>query len=313
MARVDPERTGSAGHAVINHIGARACVFSEDRDAALAVQLVSHFANAQASQPSPVFSTADAIRVAEAAGLPPDDVERLARDGPLRLVCNDLRECFGAPETELEHIQRQFVSSSLHPGPGSTVIDVGCSAGRFLQSLSGTGARLVGCDISFFPLAAGARAWTLTCKGSAPAWHAADVVDLPFPAETFSHAASLVVLAFVPVRRALAELHRVLEPGGLLAFTTEGPGFVDEMAAELPRSLRSRLVEARWRWGSRLIASGIDWQGRPLVGRLTGITTYGLPTICRLVEGAGFTIETTQVLERHKGQDRLLGIVARKR
>ncbi|MFP5260203.1 MAG: class I SAM-dependent methyltransferase [Acidobacteriota bacterium] len=98
---------------------------------------------------------------------------------------------------------------ALVTGPGR-VLDAGCGTGKVLTLLGE--ARPVGLDLSATALAlARKRGPFALTRGSA--------VSLPFAAGSFDVAVSLDVLANVPpaeVPPALAELYRVLAPGGAL-------------------------------------------------------------------------------------------------
>jgi SAM-dependent methyltransferase len=100
-----------------------------------------------------------------------------------------------------------------YPGPpGGPVLDAGCGTGGMLRHLAGEGARtLVGLE---YNREAAARARTK----SGAAVVAGTLNALPFPDGAFAAAVSLDVLSHRAVEpdRALAELRRVLMPGGIL-------------------------------------------------------------------------------------------------
>jgi len=97
----------------------------------------------------------------------------------------------------------------LVAGPGR-VLDAGCGTGKVLQILDA--AQPVGLDLS-------ATALSLARRRGPFALTQASAVSLPFAPESFDLAVSLDVLANVPpaeVPAALADLYRVLAPGGAL-------------------------------------------------------------------------------------------------
>jgi len=107
---------------------------------------------------------------------------------------------------------------SARPGPAALpLLDAGCGTGGFLTRLAGTGPRPGlperGVGLDYLPRAAG-RA---SAKSGQPAT-AGTINALPFPAAAFGAAVSVDVLchAAVDEAAALAELHRVLAPGGTL-------------------------------------------------------------------------------------------------
>ncbi len=59
-----------------------------------------------------------------------------------------------------------------------------------------------------------------------------NVVDIPFPAATFDGVIANFMLYHAPdLNRAVAELHRVLKPGGRLYAATNGPGHMQQLNA----------------------------------------------------------------------------------
>jgi ubiquinone/menaquinone biosynthesis C-methylase UbiE len=100
-----------------------------------------------------------------------------------------------------------------HPGADGPVLDAGCGPGGFLVRLAAEvpGRALIG--LEYNPGAA-ARA----ARKSGAAVTAGTVNALPFPNATFGAAVSVDVLCHMAVHEpaALAELHRVLKPGGTL-------------------------------------------------------------------------------------------------
>src|SRR5262245_47865730 len=92
---------------------------------------------------------------------------------------------------------------------GRLVVDVGCAKGRFVRALSDRGARMVGVD----------RTWNLVraASGSVPqaSFVRSSITHLPILASRCDALLCVEVIEHVPeVERALAELARVLKPGG---------------------------------------------------------------------------------------------------
>ena len=117
-----------------------------------------------------------------------------------------------------ERVARRFVDEQLTP-----VLDVGCGEGELARHLP-AGA-WVGVDTSAEMLA------------RAPVPHdLADATALPFPDERFGSLALLYVLYHLPdPARALAEVRRVLRPGGLVAVAAPSRDDSPEFADALPR------------------------------------------------------------------------------
>lgn len=111
-------------------------------------------------------------------------------------------------------------------GPGSRVIDVGCGAGRHSFEAYRRGADVVALDRNAAELAdVDTMLAAMGEAGEAPPSAKAQVVvgdalSLPYPDESFSVVIASEILEHVPDDdTAIAELVRVLEPGGRLAVT----------------------------------------------------------------------------------------------
>ncbi|WP_301101044.1 malonyl-ACP O-methyltransferase BioC [Propionivibrio sp.] len=120
------------------------------------------------------------------------------------------------------------------------VLDLGCGTGASLTALSEryTGAQMLGADVSEAMLDAGRQRrsrlrWLLPfTRGSRAALLAADAQALPFKSNTLGLLWSNLVLHWLndPLR-ALHEMQRTLEVGGLLMFSTFGPDTLKELRA----------------------------------------------------------------------------------
>ena len=106
--------------------------------------------------------------------------------------------------------------------PGMRVLDVGPGNGRYTLATAryvGAGGRVVAVDIEprmVERVRARARAEGVDNVEA----RVADVYDLPFDEGTFDAAYLIAVIGEIPEpERALAEFHRVLRPGGRLAFS----------------------------------------------------------------------------------------------
>ncbi|NUS57741.1 MAG: methyltransferase domain-containing protein [Streptomycetaceae bacterium] len=93
--------------------------------------------------------------------------------------------------------------------PGSTVVDVGCGAGRAVAELAGHGVRAVGVDPDPGMLAAARERWPEA------EFRQAGAEDLPFADGTLhGYRADKVFHVLPEPDRAVAEARRVLRPGG---------------------------------------------------------------------------------------------------
>ena len=205
-------------------------------------------------------------------------------------------------------IEDAFFAAHLDLGPGSVLLDIGCSTGFNFTRLPATGARLVGLDMSLLALTIGHHAWQAAGRSNEPVWCAADLNHMPFADGSITHATSYVVLAAVPLRPALREVRRVLAPGGRFVFTLEGPGFRQEVLDHGQGTLRERISLMRWWLGSALLERGVDWQRHPLTRRITGYPQYTTGVVERLATAEGFKVRDSAVLDTYKGEARVIAI-----
>ncbi len=114
---------------------------------------------------------------------------------------------------------------------GAPVLDAGCGLADFSRLLLDSGYAVTGIDLAAGTLAARiVDAPTLAGRLLAASLEGA----LPFPAETFAAAWSTEVIEHVfDVHAMLAELNRVLQPGGLLILTTPYHGLIKNVVLAL--------------------------------------------------------------------------------
>jgi SAM-dependent methyltransferase len=99
-------------------------------------------------------------------------------------------------------------------GPGRRVLELGCGTGEFTRRIAPSGARLVALDLSP-ELLARARS---RVDGSV-AFVRGDAEVLPFRAACFDAVFGCSVLHHLDLEATLAEIHRILRPGGRLTFS----------------------------------------------------------------------------------------------
>jgi ubiquinone/menaquinone biosynthesis methyltransferase len=107
--------------------------------------------------------------------------------------------------------KRRLVAMS-GAGTSTAALDLACGTGDIAQALAARGARVTGLDITHRMLQL-ARS-----KGGAPVrFVTGDMMALPFPAQSFDLVTTGYGIRNVPeITPALAEIRRVLRPGGLL-------------------------------------------------------------------------------------------------
>ena len=118
--------------------------------------------------------------------------------------------------------------------PGDLVLDLGCGFGRHAYEAFRRGAGVVACDLSASELKEVRNTFeAMHQAGEAPGTELAgtsnaDATLLPFPDDTFDKIIASEVMEHIPDDlAALAELTRVLKPGGTMAITV--PTFLPEV------------------------------------------------------------------------------------
>jgi demethylmenaquinone methyltransferase/2-methoxy-6-polyprenyl-1,4-benzoquinol methylase len=97
--------------------------------------------------------------------------------------------------------------------PGMQALDLACGTGDIAYRLSASGATTTALDITVRMLELAARKQP---RRAQPRWVAADMMMLPFPNGRFDVVTTGYGIRNVPVLAvAIAEIHRVLKPGGL--------------------------------------------------------------------------------------------------
>lgn len=130
-------------------------------------------------------------------------------------------DSYDAYPNGLIKIEEPIVRALLGDVAGKRVLDAGCGTGRHTQWLAQQGARVVGVDPSPEMLAH-ARA---KCPGVE--FIAGTFAPLPVPDRSVELALNALVLEHLPeVASPIAELARVLVPGGALIFSVYHPFFL---------------------------------------------------------------------------------------
>ncbi|GAA2409358.1 27-O-demethylrifamycin SV methyltransferase [Streptomyces glaucosporus] len=138
-----------------------------------------------------------------------------------------------APLPEAVHRITRKVTGTLGLRPGERVLDAGCGPGETALFLARHhGAEVTGVTVSDVELEAARNRARSTGLERLVDFRYGDYMDLPFPDGSFDAVLALESLQNAPdLGRALGELHRVLRPGGRVAFSD----FSLESAAEPER------------------------------------------------------------------------------
>lgn len=131
-------------------------------------------------------------------------------------------------------LARSLVAASPVALAGCLVLDVGSGTGAVAQAAAARGARVVAVD----------RSTEMVSYGSAQGWPAvvADVLALPLRDGVCDAAAAGFLLNHLPPAAALAELARVVRPGGVVLASTWAGGQRDAAKAAIDA------VVAAWGW-----------------------------------------------------------------
>jgi SAM-dependent methyltransferase len=145
-------------------------------------------------------------------------------------------------------------------GPGLSVLDLGCGERRQLESLVARGCRAVGIDPCPEAVSRCRARGLNVVQGRGEA--------LPFDDESFDAVVSRVVLPYTDERRVVAEIARVLRPGGQVRLSCHGVAY-HLYDALRPVSFKRMLYGLR----STVNSHVYRWTGRRLPGFL-GDTLY---------------------------------------
>lgn len=192
------------------------------------------------------------VAAARAAGMDPDD-----------------RWVGGYAGYEWSHLRPLLCAYRIDPA-GRDVLEFGCNVGGSAVVLAALGARVTGVDVDPAMVAiADANIARHGLSGRARALHVADTRALPMADASIDVALANSVLEYVApahLDRVLAELHRVLRPGGLLLVC----GTASRLA---PREGHPR------RWLVNYLPSALDRIGG--VPRQRGLAPWRLARACR--------------------------------
>jgi ubiquinone/menaquinone biosynthesis C-methylase UbiE len=148
--------------------------------------------------------------------------------------------------------QRRAGMLTSHVYAGMNVLELGCGTGYLTRELACTGASITAIDISPDLLAAARR----ECNAANIRFEIQNAYDLTFPDASFDSVVGSSVLHHLEIDAALAQVYRVLRPGGTIRFTE--PNMLNPQIAvqKNVRFLKKRLGDspdetAFFRWSLR--------------------------------------------------------------
>jgi len=155
--------------------------------------------------------------------------------------------------------------ADLLPTIRGRVLDLAAGTGTLAATVAGRGATVDAVDLSPRMVELG-RART---AGLDVTWHERDAQQLAFPERTFDTVLSSFGMIFAPrPDRVLAEVRRVLRPGGALAFTAWTPqGFMGAMTERM----------REWLPAPAGIGDPLDWGREPVLR--TRLTDAGFTAV----------------------------------
>lgn len=163
-----------------------------------------------------------------------------------------LTACEGYEEFTESHgdrLSRRLTASFEHAAvlPGMNVLDVGCGRGEILRHCARLGANAYGID--YAPVAVAMSQEIIAGRERAPGKTGVALADakvLPFPADFFDRALMFDVVEHLypwELDRAVAEVWRVLKPGGKFIVHTAPNVWYDRYAYPLVRLVRTLMGE----------------------------------------------------------------------
>jgi ubiquinone/menaquinone biosynthesis C-methylase UbiE len=191
----------------------------------------------------------------------------------------------------VDRLQKALVMRLARPRPGEHALDVGTGTGNYACALAARGLRVTGLDPSEAMLAV-ARS-----KPQPVSWQQGAAEDLPYQEGSFDLVVSVTALEFMAdPGRALAELFRVLAPGGrMVVGTLNAAGPWGELYARLGQDPASPFHDARLSSAASFVAA------LSLFGPVRWSSAVFVPPSGRGLALAGLCERWGQAFERDRG------------
>ncbi|MGE0222614.1 MAG: methyltransferase domain-containing protein [Acetobacteraceae bacterium] len=131
----------------------------------------------------------------------------------------------------------------IAPANGESILDVGCGSGALDRMLARTvaqGCRIIATDLNPFLLREAAALAAEDGLADDIQFQQANAESLPFPDDSFDHAFTITVLEECDADRAMAELRRVVRPGGRVGVIVRAIDMPQWWHLSLPDALRRK-------------------------------------------------------------------------
>ena len=179
-----------------------------------------------------------------------------------------------------EYVEQILPLAAAELDGADRILDLGCGDGQISRLLAAAGARVVGVDPTWNQISVAHE------RGGGAVFARSEAAELPFPDTSFDAVVACLVFEHIDdVDGAIAEVARVLRPGGQFSFflnqpllQTPGSGWIDDHTVDPP--------EQYWRIGPYLVESEsieqvelgvyIRFIHRPLSRYLNTLAEHGL-------------------------------------
>ncbi|MFG1222460.1 methyltransferase domain-containing protein [Xanthobacter wiegelii] len=129
----------------------------------------------------------------------------------------------------------------IAPGPADQVLDVGTGSGALARIAARRAGHVTACDINPYMVREGADLAATAGLSDRITFREANAEHLPFADASFDHAYSVTVLEECDADRAIAELFRVVKPGGRVGVIVRAIDGRHVFSADLPDAIRTKV------------------------------------------------------------------------
>lgn len=129
----------------------------------------------------------------------------------------------------------------IAPGPADQVLDVGTGSGALARTAARRAGHVTACDINPYMVREGADLAATAGLSDRITFREANAEHLPFADASFDHAYSVTVLEECDADRAIAELIRVVKPGGRVGVIVRAIDGRHVFSADLPDAIRTKV------------------------------------------------------------------------